>query len=140
RQTGRAAADALAPLFDDAAEWPAAEFWRRLADLLARRGWGTLEHEDPHPGVGALDSPDWSEADPSAGAHRPSCFFTTGLLASLLGRIAGDDADIGVLEVECRSRGDLRCRFLFGAHAALERVHHAVAAGRDAATALAELA
>ena len=138
RQSGHAAGDAMASFFDeDTADRGAADCWRRLAELLAARGWGSLEHSDPNPGIGALDSPDWAEADPAAGAARPSCFFTTGLFANLLGRFAGDT--VGVLEVECRSRGDLRCRFLFGAPSALERIDDAVAAGRGADAAIAEM-
>jgi len=113
------------------------EFWRRLNELFAVRGWGQLLHELVHPGIGALDSSDWAEAGAAEGASRPSCFFTTGLLANLLGRTAGQE--IAVLEVECRARGDSRCRFLFGSPANLESVFAGLAAGRDVAGSIAEL-
>ncbi|HEY8468674.1 MAG TPA: V4R domain-containing protein [Longimicrobiales bacterium] len=122
---------------DAVARLPSSVFWRRLSDLFASRGWGRLSHEDLHPGVGCLESSDWIEADPAAGASRPSCFFTVGLLANLLGRIAGQP--IGVLEVECRSRGDLRCRFLFGGSAAVEPIYAATLEGRTVDESLAEL-
>jgi predicted hydrocarbon binding protein len=138
---GHAAGDAFHDLLagDDAplAGLGEAEFWRRLADLFAERGWGRLQHEDVHPGVGALDSADWAEADAAGAARRPSCHFTTGLLANLLGRIA--DESVSVLEVECRARGDLRCRFLFGSPAALDAVYGSVAEGVSADRALEEL-
>jgi predicted hydrocarbon binding protein len=125
----KARAAALAPL-------PAETFWRRLGDLFAARGWGHIEHEDAHPGVGALASSDWVEAE-SHGHSRPDCHFTTGLLSNLLGRTAG--GDVAVLEVECRSRGDLQCRFLFGGADAVQAVYDALLAGRDTGAALAAL-
>jgi hypothetical protein len=133
---GQAAGDALFPLIENGGpvgtdgpigSVPGSTFWHRLGELLANRGWGHLVHEPAHPGLGALETTDWAEADAAGSALRPSCHFTTGLLANLLGRVAG--AEIGVLEVECRSRGDLRCRFLFGGAPALEAVYHRLADG-----------
>lgn len=137
---GRRISGAAEPGAGDVAslgEMSESAFWRRLGELFADRGWGQLTHSAIHPGVGALDSSDWAEADPNSNATRPSCFITTGILANLLGRAAG--ASIGVLEVECRSRGDLRCRFAFGGREALEALYEGVRAGRDADAALAEL-
>lgn len=115
-----------------------AAFWRKLSQLLASRGWGTLSHTNLHEGIGALDAADWVEADPEAAASRPSCFFTTGMLANLLGNAAG--GAVAVLEVECRSRGDARCRFLFGSSDALQTLYENVGSGASVDTALAELA
>lgn len=116
---------------------PGSVFWRRLSDLFASRGWGRLHHEDLHPGVGCLESSDWVEADPAAAATRPSCFFSAGVLANILGRTAG--VPVGVLEVECRSRGDLRCRFIFGGSAAIDAVYAATLQGRTVEESLAAL-
>lgn len=146
RHAGHAAGDALYPLLNASAEdgtgepsnLPEAEFWHRVADLFAARGWGRVQFEAVHPGVGALESGDWVEADPDAGRVRPSCHFTTGMLANLLGHAAGEP--VGVLEVECRSRGDLRCRFAFGGQEALEAVYGALTQGQDLDQALAQLA
>ncbi len=145
RHAGHAAGDALFPLLAYAGDvetapgdLPEPEFWRRVSDLFAARGWGHLEFQAAHPGLGALEASDWVEADPGIGKLRPSCHFTTGLLANLLGRAAGDA--VGVLEVECRSRGDLRCRFLFGGRDALEAVHAALARGEELDTTLTQLA
>ena len=145
QQAGHAAGDAvfaalsseIAPDGSTLDQIPESQFWFRLGDFFARRGWGRLAFEAAHPGLGALESADWAEADPAAGALRPSCHFTTGLLANLLGRTVGQD--VGALEVECRSRGDLRCRFVFGGQPALERLFEALRAGQDVETALAEL-
>lgn len=146
RHAGHAAGEALYPLLTanggedqtEPAELPEEEFWRRVADLFAARGWGRLHFEAIHPGMGALESGDWVEADADGGRLRPSCHFTTGLLANLLGRAA--DGPVGVLEVECRSRGDLRCRFAFGGQDALEAVYGALTQGHDLDQALATLA
>lgn len=113
-------------------------FWRRFSNLFASRGWGTLAQEQLHPGVAELHAADWVEADPQAEAVRPGCFFSTGLLANLLGQVAGED--VAVLEVECRSQGDPRCRFLFGAPAALDALFRHLQDGQDVRTSLASLA
>jgi hypothetical protein len=59
------------------------------------------------------------------------------VLANLLGRVAG--SDVAVLEVECRSRGDQRCRFLFGGAIAVYALYDRIAAGTETEAALAEL-
>ena len=109
-----------------------------MAELFAARGWGRLEFTALHPALGSLEASDWVEADASDGSLRPSCHFTTGVLANLLGHAAGEN--VGVLEVECRSRGDLACRFIFGGHDALEAVYQALARGQELDQALAQLA
>jgi hypothetical protein len=119
------------------AELEAERFWDRFAKFFSSRGWGRLSFRSLHEGVGALDASDWVEADPGGGMGRPSCFFTTGMLAGVLGRVT--DEEVAVLEVECRSQGHTRCRFLFGAPPALEAVFHELAAGRDLETTLAAL-
>jgi predicted hydrocarbon binding protein len=107
-------------------EWSASSFWRRLSQLFSTRGWGTLSHDSPHEGIGSLESTNWVEAEPDSSA-RPTCFFSTGLLANLLGQAAG--AELAVLEVECRSRGDQRCVFLFGAPETLDALYHRLRSG-----------
>jgi predicted hydrocarbon binding protein len=140
RAAGHAAGDAWYPRIhgnQDDREVPENTFWRRLSQLFSSHGWGSLTHEAVHPGVGALDAGDWVEAEPEAGESRPSCFFTTGLLANLLGNAAG--GDVAVMEVECRSQGDARCRFLFGSADALNALYQRVATGDAVDTALSEL-
>jgi predicted hydrocarbon binding protein len=146
QHAGHAAGDALYPLLQPAAsassggavsDMGTSRFWRRVSELFASRGWGRLKHEAPHPGVGALTAEDWVEADPDSGATRPSCFFTSGLLANLLGRAA--DAQVSVLEVHCRSRGDRECRFLFGSDESLYTVYESLRSGHDVERSLAQL-
>lgn len=133
---GHAAGDALFSQLGAGDESEGA-FWRKLTNLFSSRGWGTLVHHPAHEGVGALDANDWVEADDEASASRPSCFFTTGMLANVLGNAAG--APVTVLEVECRSRGDARCRFFFGSNEALNAVYEQLGSGVTADAALAEL-
>ena len=118
------------------ADVKAATFWRRISQLFSTRGWGTLNHADLHDGIASLDSTNWVEAEPGTTA-RPTCFFTTGLLANLLGQAAG--ADIAVLEVECRSRGDHQCRFVFGAPETIDALYGRIRSGASVADSVAEL-
>jgi predicted hydrocarbon binding protein len=141
RAAGHAAGDAFHGLLaerHDLAGLPAAEFWATLSQLFSSRGWGQLRYREAHPGVGSLETVDWAEARPEEALTQPSCHFTTGLLANLLGRIAGEE--VAVLEVECRSRGDERCRFLFGSPDALFALYERVADGEGADRALEQLA
>lgn len=121
----------------DVADLPLTEYFRHLGEVFRQLGWGQLHHEDLHPGIGALDTTDWFEAHTVARANRPSCFFTTGLLANLLGRTAG--ADVAILQTECRSRGDDRCRFLFGSREALSALYDRLVDGETVEASLAAL-
>ncbi len=103
---------------------PADRFWERLSAFFEELGWGELRWEPLHTGVAALNSADWAEAEGRAGEHYPGCHLTTGLLSDLLTRIA--DADVAVLETECRARGDQRCCFLFGSPEALGTLYDAM--------------
>lgn len=117
-------------------EMPSEEFWRRFSDFFEELGWGRLQHEPLHPGVAALSCSDWAEAaegDGSAGG----CSLTTGILVDLLSRVAG--TDLAVMEVECGSRGEDRCRFLFGSEAALAGVYEEMREGRSPEQALSTL-
>jgi uncharacterized protein len=141
RRSGFAAGDALFSLLTgthaDAAGIGADRFWAELSGLFATRGWGQVSFSRVHEGVAALDSADWVEARLSGDAQQPSCHFSTGMLANVLGQAAG--AEIAVLEVQCRSRGDDHCRFLFGGRTALYRVYEDIVGGVTAEGAIAQL-
>jgi predicted hydrocarbon binding protein len=77
----------------------------------------------------AVDATEWAEADPSSGTVAPSCHVTAGMLAGLLGRLAG--SHVAVMEIECRSRGDEQCRFLAGAPETLQAVYDGATEGKD---------
>ncbi|MEX2472747.1 MAG: 4-vinyl reductase [Gemmatimonadota bacterium] len=107
----------------------AGDFWRRIERFFSKRGWGTLSHEDVHPGVGVLRSPDWLEATPDATDPEGSCSFTTGYLAGLLSELSS--RPVAVLEVTCRSRGDDACRFAFGSEAVIHDLYGQLLEGAD---------
>ena len=143
RAAGFAAGDALHAALTATTEGKALDavnaelFWKRLVQLFSNRGWGNFSLTQLHPGVGALDAGNWVEAVAESGAQRPSCHFTTGLLANLLGNAAG--SEVAVLELECRSRGDARCRFAFGAPEIMGAVYQYILDGADAEQSIAAL-
>ncbi len=104
-----------------------------LSEFFTNGGWGTVRLTPVGTGALALDSTDWAEADPGT-AQAPMCFFSAGMLADFLGRLS--DETIAVMEVECRSRGDERCRFLSATPEVLEKVYNEMTAGRSYAEAL----
>ena len=85
-------------------------------------------------GALALDSRDWAEAEPGT-SQTPMCFFSAGMLADLLGRLS--DETVAVMEVECRSKGDERCRFLSATPGVLEKLYNEMTQGRSYEDALA---
>lgn len=107
----------------------AKDFWGRMERFFSKRGWGTLSHDDIHPGVGVLKSPDWLEANPDESDPEGSCSFTTGYLAGLLSELSG--RPVAVLEVTCRSRGDDACRFAFGSEAVIHDLYGHMLEGTD---------
>ena len=108
-------------------------FGEVLSEFFARAGWGTVTMSPGGTGALAVDSPDWAEAEPGT-ADTPMCFFSAGMLADFLGRMS--DQPVSVMEVECRSRGDARCRFLSATPEVLQRVYDAMTQGQSYETAL----
>lgn len=98
-----------------------------LSSFFREYGWGSLRVSPIASAVIALDSNDWWEAEPSLGAVYPSCHLSSGLLAEFLTRVS--ETTLGVMEVECRSRGDVRCRFLAGAPESLQMIYERMADG-----------
>jgi uncharacterized protein len=147
RDTGGAAAGYLQEagyaggqaLFDAFARWLAGRgkgtpeslsveaFQREATDFFRHAGWGSLELGAIDDAVATLDSSDWGEADPNSGAELPTCHVSSGMFADFFGRLA--DAPLAVMEVECRSRGDERCRFLLGSTDVMQRVYEGMSAG-----------
>ncbi|HUE77480.1 MAG TPA: hypothetical protein VMM83_06015 [Longimicrobiales bacterium] len=139
REAGNAAGDALHDRLargvegDGLGRTPSGSFWDRLTSLFREMGWGTAEHQALHPGVGALDVHDWFEVDPNA--RRVTCPFTTGVLANILGRVAG--GEVAVLQVDLPGGGC--CRFLFGGPEPMEQLYGRLREGRDLEAALGAL-
>ena len=118
------------------AELDAAKLGEVLSEFFQSLGWGSLAVERLGPAGLTIDSPDWAEVEPQANATQPSCFLSSGILAHFFGRLA--ESTVAVMEVECRSCNDARCRFLAGSPDTLQLVYDAMAAGRDYRQALLE--
>lgn len=111
-----------------------AAFEQEASEYFREAGWGTLAIGSLHDAVATLDSPDWGEADPSSGLDHPACHLTTGMFADFFGRVA--DHQLAVLEVECRSAGDARCRFLVGNSDVMSHVYEELGRGVEYAAAV----
>jgi predicted hydrocarbon binding protein len=98
-----------------------------LSEFFMSGGWGAVTMSPVGTGALALDSSDWVEAEPGT-SETPMCFFSAGMLADFLGRLSGEP--VSVMEVECRCRGDARCRFLSATPDVLQRVYEGMTEGR----------
>jgi predicted hydrocarbon binding protein len=104
------------------------QFNSALSDFFAAQGWGTVTVQPIGGAALAVDSEDWAEADPGT-AQAPMCFFSAGMLADFLGRISGEP--VAAMEVECRSKGDARCRFLSASPDTLQQIYVAMTQGKS---------
>ena len=105
-----------------------------LSQFFSEQGWGALAAAPLGSAVLALDSAEWAEASDESRGEFPSCHLTCGLLADFFGRLS--EGLVAVMEVECRSRGDARCRFLAGAPETLSALYDRMAQGSGYADAL----
>jgi predicted hydrocarbon binding protein len=113
------------------------QFQQAAVRFFAETGWGAVSLEPLGDAAVAFDSPDWAEADPAAAMPYPSCYYTAGMIADLFGRVA--DGQIGCLEVECRSAGAARCRFLLASPDVIAHVYQRLTEGVGYQDALTEL-
>ena len=102
-------------------------FERRASEFFRMAGWGTLRIGSLRDAVATLDSEDWGEADPKSGMDHPCCHFSTGMFADFFGRLA--ESELAVFEVECRSAGAKRCRFLVGAPEVMQQIYDEMGRG-----------
>lgn len=116
----------------------APEFGRHAAAFLAELGWGAVHVDTLHDSVLTVDSTDWAEANPNRAMQYPGCYLTSGLLADFLSRLA--DAQLVAMEVECRSMGHERCRFLLGSAETMQYVYDGMVQGTPYDTTLAGMA
>ena len=79
-----------------------------VSRFFEHAGWGDLSVTSIGGGTLALDSAVWAEAEPGS-AEQPMCSYSAGMLADFFGRLSGEP--VAVMEVECRSRNDARCRW-----------------------------
>lgn len=105
-----------------------------LSQFFSELGWGALSVRPLGQAVLALDSAEWAEATDEGRGEFPTCHLTCGLLADFFGRLS--DGLVAVMEVECRSRGDARCRFLAGAPETLSTLYDRMAQGTSYTDAL----
>ena len=119
---------------EDPGEVAASRLPELLARFLSTLGWGGAAVTQLSDAVLAVDSDDWAEAQPGAGLEYPSCAFTSGLLADFFTLLG--DSPLAAMEVECRSRGDARCRWLVGAPESLTSLYEHMAQGADYMTVL----
>jgi predicted hydrocarbon binding protein len=103
------------------------EFQKFAAEFFEETGWGSLTVGSLHDAVATLDSPNWGEASPDSGMEHPCCHLSAGMFADFFGRMA--DAPLAVMEVECRSVGNDRCRFLLGSTEMMQHVYEAMSRG-----------
>jgi predicted hydrocarbon binding protein len=106
---------------------PAGAFAARATDFFRELGWGSLDVGAFGQSVATVDSTDWAEADPASALEFPGCYLTTGLFADFFGRLAG--TPLAVMEVECRSMGSERCRFLLASTEVMQHVYDAMGNG-----------
>ena len=102
----------------------APEFQGRASKFFSELGWGVMTVDTLHDAVIALDSPDWAESNPAEGMQFPGCYLSAGMLADFFSRLAG--AQLVAMEVECRSMGHERCRFLLGSAETMQHVYDAM--------------
>jgi predicted hydrocarbon binding protein len=121
----------------DAGTMSYARFQEAAARFFAETGWGKVALTPIGDTAVAFDSADWSEGDPAAGMPYPSCYYSAGMLADFFGRMA--DGTLGCLEVECRSNGADRCRFLLSSPEVVGHVYQRLTEGVGYEAALGEL-
>jgi predicted hydrocarbon binding protein len=115
----------------------AAAFQDSAAEFFREIGWGAVRVGTLHESVLMVDSADWAEADPAGAMEYPGCYLSAGLLAEFFGRIAG--AQLVTMEVECRSMGSERCRFLCGSAETMQYLYDAMTQGQPYDTSLAQM-
>ncbi|HYK81684.1 MAG TPA: V4R domain-containing protein [Gemmatimonadales bacterium] len=98
-----------------------------LSAFFQATGWGAVTVAPLGQAALVVDSGEWAEAEPGS-AESPMCFFSSGMLADFLGRLSGES--VAVMEVECRSRNDARCRFLSASPDTLNAVYEQMMQGR----------
>jgi predicted hydrocarbon binding protein len=138
QEAGYAASEAL---FAALAEWAAARgdaaptdapidvFHAQMRDFFAECGWGTLEAAPLGEELLTLDAAEWAESEVALALEHPSCHLSTGLFAGLFEQVGGEP--LAVLEVECRSAGSDRCRWLVGSPTVLGSVYDRLARGES---------
>ena len=114
------------------------EFQRKASTYFREAGWGSITVGSIGDALATVDSSDWGESELGANLEQPGCHITTGLFADFFGRLS--DVPLAVLEVECRSAGHQRCRFLLGNAEVMRFVYDEMEKGRSYTDAVAAVA
>jgi|SRR5213593_2101320 len=99
-----------------------------LSAFFRSAGWGSVSVAPLGSAALAVDTGDWVEAEPGS-AETPMCFFTAGMLSDFLGRLSGEP--VAVMEVECRSKNDGRCRFVSASPDTLNAAYEQMTEGKS---------
>jgi predicted hydrocarbon binding protein len=116
----------------------APEFEQRAAEFFRELGWGNVTVGTLQDSVVTVDSANWAEADPASAMQFPGCYLSAGMLADFFGRLAGNQ--LVAMEVECRSMGAERCRFLLGSGETMQHVYEAMTRGVGYEDSIAQMA
>ncbi len=136
REAGYAGAESLFHAFeswvndrggDSVKEMPIDEFSARVAEFFERAGWGKVSFRSLHDAMAVMDIEGCWEAE-LHGQGETGCHLTTGTLAGFLGCLA--DYPVAVMEIECRSGENERCRFLAGTPEMLEHAYNRISQGQ----------
>lgn len=89
--------------------------------------------EQVHPELGLVCSPARAESAPESRSEVTGCASGVNMLSEIFGRVA----EVSVLEVRCRSRGDTDCTFAFafGSSEASQRLEALLGEDEDFGTA-----
>jgi predicted hydrocarbon binding protein len=108
---------------------PLQRFAELATEFFEELGWGSIAIGSMHDALATVDATRWMESDDAPGDDAPACHVSTGLFADFFSRVA--EVPLAVLEVECRTTGAERCRFLVGSVELLEAVYEALGRGED---------
>ena len=113
----------------DPGDLDAAVLSESLSEFFQALGWGQVTLARVGNAGLHVDAPEWGEAQIGGGAQYPTCYITAGLLTDFMARLSGQG--VQVMETECRSRGDQRCRFLVATPETVQKAYDAMVAGTD---------
>jgi uncharacterized protein len=105
----------------------APDFQTHVTAFFSELGLGELRVGTLHDTALTFDSENWGEADPGSAMPFPACYLTAGLFTDFFGRIGG--STVSVMEVECRSTGAARCRFLVASAETIQQVYDGITQG-----------
>jgi predicted hydrocarbon binding protein len=104
------------------------EFSRRAAEFFEAAGWGKVTFRSLHDALAVIDIEGCWESQ-LHGRGESGCHLTTGTLAGFLGCLA--DYPVAVMEIECGTTANARCRFLAGNADMLEHAYERVSRGEE---------